>query len=82
MALPGNLRRAFSGCCYSVIHLLVHEATRLVFGGMDCTTIRPVSARALQHGTMNRVAKQFWTIRVPSIPNVLADQDLAVPGLP
>ena len=82
MALPDNLRRAFSVCCYSLFHRLVHKATRLVFGGMDCTTIRPVSARAFLHRTMNRVAKQFWTIRVPSIPNVLADQDLAVPGLP
>lgn len=66
MALPGDLRRSFSGCCYSLFHPLVHEATRLVFGGMDCTTILPVSARAFQHRTVNGVAKQFWTILVPS----------------
>ena len=61
-----SLRRAVSASYYALFHLLVDEATRLMFSGDRRTTIRPVAARAFRHSTMKALAQQFATPGAPA----------------
>ena len=70
-----SLRRAISSCYYAVFHLLIDDATRLMFPGPGRATLRPVAARAFRHATMNAVAKQFTktdSLGTPLLPAKLA----------
>ena len=61
-----SLRRAVSASYYALFHLLVDEATRLMFSGHGRAPLRPVAARAFRHSTMKALAKQFATPGVPA----------------
>ena len=54
-----SLRRAISACYYAVFHLLIDDATRLMFPGRGRASLRSVAARAFHHAAMKAVAKQF-----------------------
>ena len=56
-----SLRRAVSASYYALFHLLVGEATRLMFSGRGRATLRPIVARAFRHSTMKALARQFAT---------------------
>lgn len=64
-----SLRRAVSASYYALFHLLVDEATRLMFSGHGRATLRPVVGRAFRHSTMKALAQQFAT---PGDPAKLA----------
>lgn len=63
-----SLRRAVSAAYYALFHLLIEEATRRLLRGKDARPLRPILARAFDHGTMKTVAVAYkgegW--RVPS----------------
>lgn len=61
-----SLRRAVSAAYYALFHLLVDEATRLMFSGPGRAPLRPVAARAFRHSTMKALARQFATPGVPA----------------
>lgn len=54
-----SLRRAVSAAYYALFHLLVDEATRLMFSGHPRGPLRRVISRAFNHTTMRSVARQF-----------------------
>ena len=57
--LQASLRRAVSASYYSLFHLLVDDATRLMLSGRDRTALRHCLARAFGHAVMKQVAQHF-----------------------
>ena len=68
-------RRGVSSAYYALFHLLVDEATRLMFSGHGRAPLRPVAARAFRHSTMKALARQFATPGVPGRSSVLLIAD-------
>ena len=71
-----SLRRAVSAAYYALFHLLVDEATKLMFPGRPRGPLRRVVSRAFRHTTMRSVARQFAT------PGPPARLDRAIPAEP
>lgn len=54
-----SLRRAISAAYYELFHLLVHEATNRLIGGVARAELRHCLGRAFAHADMKSVAQQF-----------------------
>src|SRR5439155_22861177 len=62
-----SLRRAVSAAYYSLFHLLVDEATRMMFGSRpDYRKFRHAVARAFSHGSMAAACKSFQAGTLPA----------------
>jgi hypothetical protein len=69
-----SLRRAVSAAYYSLFHLLVDEATGMMFGqGGSRRRFRDVLARGFSHGSMAAICKSFVGGNLPApISSVVA----------
>lgn len=68
-----SLRRAISAAYYALFHLLIEEATTMMFGGqLDRKRFRDVLGRGFSHSSMNAACKSFGVGALPTaLSNIL-----------
>lgn len=60
-----SLRRAISAAYYSLFHLLIEDASKLLIRGNDLQSLQGLMKRAFKHGEMKAAAKAFSSGNLP-----------------